>query len=348
MTSDISSDSQERETNPDFLHTVTMEDLYDTLYSGKTFIIEELLCSGTYLFVGAPKIGKSFFMAQMAYHVSAGVALWERSVTQGAVLYMALEDDYSRLQQRMSLMFGMETTGSLHFAVHARGVANGLEEQLEKQFEKQLEKFLNDYSDTRLVIIDTLQKVRDAGDDRGGYGSDYEIIAKLKHVADQHNICILIVHHTRKQGADDCFQTISGTTGLMGAADGAFMLHKEKRGNNQAVLDIVGRDQQDQRIYLEFDRECCLWNALRSEHENWKMPDEPTLELLSRLVNSECLQWEGTASALAEELEITDIKPNVLTRKLNIHVNHLLQKYKIQYRTSRSHEGRIIKLDYHP
>ncbi|MFQ9555896.1 MAG: hypothetical protein ACLR1P_08050 [Oscillospiraceae bacterium] len=43
---------------------------------------------------------------------------------------------------------------------------------------------------------------------------------------------------------------ISGTNGLLGAADGAFLLRKEKRTDGSAILDVAGRDQQDQRMYL--------------------------------------------------------------------------------------------------
>ena len=50
---------------------------------------------------------------------------------------------------------------------------------------------------------------------------------------------------------------ISGTNGLLGAADGAFILHKKKRTDKEAVMEVVGRDQQDQEITLEFDMEFC-------------------------------------------------------------------------------------------
>jgi len=45
------------------LATKTLTELYDTVYPKKKTIIEGLLYSGIYLFVGAPKVGKSFFMA---------------------------------------------------------------------------------------------------------------------------------------------------------------------------------------------------------------------------------------------------------------------------------------------
>ena len=71
------------------LNTISMDELYDTVYNSKPPIIEGLLYSGTYLFVGAPKLGKSFLMAQFAYHVSTGTDLWNYPVHKGTVLYYA-------------------------------------------------------------------------------------------------------------------------------------------------------------------------------------------------------------------------------------------------------------------
>ena len=68
-----------------------------------------------------------------------------------------------------------------------------------------------------------------AGGEAYSYASDYEIIGKLKRFADRHSICIVTVHHTRKQPAGDSFETISGTTGLLGCADGALLTQKKKR-----------------------------------------------------------------------------------------------------------------------
>lgn len=112
------------------LNTISMDELYDTVYNGRPPLIEGLLYSGTYLFVGAPKLGKSFLMAQIAYHVSTGIPLWGYPVRKGTVLYLALEDDYRRLQERSYRMFGTESTENLHFAVTANQLGRGLNEQL--------------------------------------------------------------------------------------------------------------------------------------------------------------------------------------------------------------------------
>ncbi|MPN18242.1 hypothetical protein SDC9_165601 [bioreactor metagenome] len=79
--------------DPAYLHTVSMNDLYENVYQSRPPIIDGLLCAGTYLLAGAPKVGKSFLVAQIAYHVSMGIKLWDYEIHKGTVLYLALEDD---------------------------------------------------------------------------------------------------------------------------------------------------------------------------------------------------------------------------------------------------------------
>ena len=144
--------------NPDNLETVSMMELYDTAYPPKLPIIDGLLYNGTYLFVGSPKIGKSFFMAQIGYHISKGFPLWGFSVRQGTVLYLALEDNQERLQQRLYRMFGTDVAPALYFSNAAKLLGGGLDQQIET--------FRREHPDTNLVIIDTLQKVRESGNEK--------------------------------------------------------------------------------------------------------------------------------------------------------------------------------------
>jgi RecA-family ATPase len=321
---------------PDYLHTVSLAELYDTAYQPKAQIVNNLLCSGAYLFVGAPKVGKSFFMAQLGYHVSGGLPLWEYQTHKGTVLYLALEDNYARLQKRLSRMFGMDSVEGFHFATHAKNLNEGLDGQLEK--------FVLEHSDTNLIIIDTLQKIREVGGEKYSYAGDYEIVTRLKKFADKNNICILLVHHTRKQSADDSFETISGTNGLLGAADGAFIMQKEKRTDNKVVLDIVGRDQQDQRLHLLFDREHCLWQLTKAETELWKEPPDPWLASVAKLLTPEAPEWSGSATDLIDRLGQIDVQANVLTRRLNVGADRLWNEYGIRIESARTHAGRTIKL----
>ena len=97
------------------------------------------------------------------------------------MLYLALEDGYERLQRRMYRMFGVEGTKKLHFAICAKQLGNGLDAQLEK--------FVREHPDTRLIIIDTLQKVREPSGEAYSYRDDYQIIGQLKQFADKFGLC---------------------------------------------------------------------------------------------------------------------------------------------------------------
>lgn len=319
--------------NQKFLNTITMSELYDEIYTPKIPIIDGLLYRGVYLFVGAPKVGKSFAMAQIGYHISSGKALWNRAVKKGTVLYLALEDDFSRLQGRLYKMFGIEEISNFHFATASKCIGDGLDYQLNK--------FIDDNGNVSLIIIDTLQKVREIGNEKFSYAKDYEIVTSLKKFADENNLCILLVHHTRKQDADDSFDTISGTNGLLGAADGAFVLEKIKRTDNKAVLSVSGRDQQDQKLHLEFNRERCIWELTEEETEYFKEPKDELLEKISAIVTTESPQWTGTATTLIDKLSL-DLKPNILTRKLNVLATRLFNEYNILYENIRTSESRKL------
>ena len=316
------------------LQTVSMTELYDTLYPPRTPVVDGFLYGGTYLFVGAPKVGKSFFMGQLAYHIAMGIPLWDYPVRKGTVLYLALEDDYARLQRRLSQMFGIESADNLYFATQAKTLKEGLDGELEE--------FVKQHTDARLIIIDTLQKVREVGGETFSYSNDYEIVTKLKAFSDKYGICLLVVHHTRKMESGDSFDMISGTNGLLGAADGAFIMQKKKRTDNTAVLDIVGRDQPDQELTIEFDRERCIWKFKKAETELWKQPPNPLLEAINEFLAEGRPEWEGTATELLKQLPDMQLSANVLSRRLNVVNSQLLNDYGIFYDNKRGHERRII------
>ena len=324
-----------RVNDPAYLPTVSMNDLYEQVYPGRPPVVDGLLYAGTYLFVGAPKVGKSFLMAQLAYHVSMGLSLWGYEVRQGTVLYLALEDNHRRLQERLYRMFGVESTGNLFFAIGAKQLGGGLEEQLKG--------FVREHTDTRLIIIDTLQKIREAGAEKYSYANEYEVINKLKGVADISGVCLLVVHHTRKQQADDKFDMISGTNGLLGAADGAFLLQKERRADNAPPPGIYGRGEEGQRPHPTRAGGRTGGGGGGGGGGLRQEPPDPVLEAVAALVTAERPEWRGTATELVAALGL-DMKPNALAMRLNVRAWRLSYEYHIHYESARTHAGRSIKL----
>ncbi len=146
---------------------------------------------------------------------------------------------------------------------------------------------------------------------------------------------------------NDLYENIYlSTNGLLGAADGAFLLQKEKRTDSAATLDISGRDQQGQRLYLTRDMDHLTWQLERTETELWKPPPDPVLEAIAKLVTRD-KPWSGTATELVTALSV-DLKPNTLTMRLNVNAGRLLDEHGIRYENHRNHDGRKVSLTLVP
>lgn len=325
--------------DPYYLHTVSLAELYDTSYAPKREIVEGILTVGAYVLVGAPKIGKSFMCAQLAYHVSTGLPLWDRKIDQGVVLYLALEDTLERIQRRLYRMYGPEGNDHLHIATNVNRGDQGLD--------KQLKAFIQRWEHVNLIIIDTLGRIRAESSGQYSYLQDYQEMAALKAFADTENICIVLVHHTRKAKADDVFEMVSGTTGILGAVDGALVLKKDDRTSLDATLDITSRDYPDQRLCLRKDVKTLTWNLISSNAEMWATEPDPILNAVSRLVSSDHPTWTGAPQELAALIE-SELRPNMLTRHINVNTTRLLEDYNIKYVNRRTHDGRRITLSLLP
>lgn len=167
---------------------------------------------------------------------------------------------------------------------------------------EQIEQFLKEHPQTRLIVIDTLQRIRTVGNDANPYASDYRDIGVLKALADKHRIAILLVHHLRKMNDDDPMNMISGTTGLSGATDSNFVLRKSKRRENTATLYCTGRDIPYRELALEFDGEDHVWKLLSDDCEQTKQPNERILFLLSELLRRQP-EISAPAKVLLEKID---------------------------------------------
>lgn len=213
------------------LQTVNAETLLYEPLEKPSFVVDSLIPTGLSLFCGSQKIGKSWLMLKLCLCVSQGIPLWDMPTMEGDVLYLCLEDTFCRIQDRLFRLTD-EASGRLHFAVASCKLSDGLIVQLED--------YLKDYPDSRLIVIDTLQKVRTASKDNA-YASDYGDISLIKDFADRHSLAVIVVHHIRKQNDSDVFNKVSGTTGLTGSADATFVLEKEKRASD-TVTAVTPKD----------------------------------------------------------------------------------------------------------
>lgn len=297
------------------------------------FIIENILPTGLHLFCGASKIGKSWLMLKICLQVSKGEPIWELKTKESDVLYLCLEDTFARIQNRLFKITN-EANNRLHFANGINKISNGLILQLES--------YIKQFPNTRLIVIDTLQKIRNQNNDCN-YASDYGDISILKEFADKYKIAIILVHHIRKQGDSDVFNKVSGTNGIMGSADTTFILDKKSRTESTATLYITGRDVEYQEFILKFEN--CNWElisrATQKEIEEQQVP-EIIYKVIGFMQDKE--KWQGSATDLLEELAEKEIAPNTITKILNEYHFTKLKENNIVYSLYRNKNGRQIIL----
>ena len=315
------------------LQTVNADTLLYEPLEKPSFVVDGLIPTGLTLFCGSQKIGKSWLMLKLCLCVSQGISLWDMPTQEGDVLYLCLEDTFCRIQDRLFRLTD-EASGRLHFAVASDKLSDGLIVQLED--------YLKEYPDSRLIVIDTLQKIRTASKDNA-YASDYGDISLIKDFADRHSLAVVVVHHIRKQNDSDVFNKVSGTTGLTGSADATFVLEQESRVSNAAKLYVTGRDTPYQEFKLRF-RDCSWELVERKEQEQIERESIP--DILFRLVKfmQGREEWTGTATELLEQMEETGMPPNIMTKRLNEYHASFLSENNIRYGYHRKKGCREISL----
>lgn len=154
---------------------------------------------------------------------------------------------------------------------------------------------------------------------------------------------MVIVHHTCKLAADDKFDMIAGTNACWVRRMADLFSARRNAPPMQAVLDVTGRDQEDQRLHLNKNPETLVWELESVKRSFGRNPPDPFLESIAVFLSSAGERWEGTASELCSLLNL-DYKPNVLSLRLSIDSVRLLRDHDIHYKASRNHGGRKITL----
>lgn len=262
------------------------------------WVVPELLPAGLSLLVAAPKIGKSWMALDLCLAVASGGEWLGHTTNQGAVLYLALEDSKNRLQSRIRLLLDGFTPPpeACTMRVQAPMLGAGLLEMLNS--------WLTEHPDAKLVCVDTFQRIRPpAGKNENAYAADYRACGQLQAWAMQHGICLLLVHHTKKGiNPGDVFESISGSTGIMGAADTVFTITKKARFAEEATLSLTGRDVNAAEYVAVLNQFTHKWE-LRGTVENQerqRFQANPAVKTIKELTEQGI--WQGTVTELADEV----------------------------------------------
>lgn len=217
--------------------------------------------SGLGFLVGDPKVGKSWFVLELARAVAAGRPLsnydrWRTS--QSRVIYWALEDNPGRMQRRNRRLGASHNLGDV--LIEFDGVTLNDAGLIE------MGAFLLSQPSMRLAIVDTLARAQPQEEGPGNaYQRDYGFFGVLRAYFDLLGAFLVLVHHTRK-GNGTVFDRISGSTALLGSCDSAIIMERT-HGEGEANLHITGREANECIIAAKL--EDGMWAILGDavEHE---------------------------------------------------------------------------------
>jgi RecA-family ATPase len=211
--------------------------------------IDGLIVEGFGIIGGKPKLGKSWWALRAAITIaSGGIAFGnpERQVDQVPVMYLALEDSPRRLRDRLDRLIGPDNTWPIDLRLVTswpRLDKGGLE-------------LLSDAVETdgyKVVIVDTLARVRAPRKGRDAYQEDSDAMSQVHQlVTEREGLALWVVHHAKKEGAEDFIDEISGTTGIAGVVDHVALLRRG-RGEADAVIHFTSRDAAEHDTAYSFN-----------------------------------------------------------------------------------------------
>jgi hypothetical protein len=238
--------------------TYTGNELRDKEFPPVTWVVPGILPSGVTLFGGREKMGKSWLAFGLCIAVATGgVALGTKRVEQGEALYLSLEDSERRLHRRVGkLAADAADLSRFHYATEW--------EPADRDGVEDLDEWLEERPDTRLVVIDTLKRIRPRTSGRRNmYDEDYDAVQPFVPLASKHDVALILIHHLNQQSnPDDPFDWFSGSAGLVAAAEG-ILLFRRKRGDADAFLTIDGKDIEERtELALKWDALAASWAVI--------------------------------------------------------------------------------------
>ncbi len=229
-----------------FVRTST-NDIMERTFAPINWVVPGYISEGFLVLAGRQKLGKTWLAIDMALAVAVGgVAMGSIPCEQGDVLYIDMENGPRRIQNRINTLFSDGSNrpdlSRLEWVTEAP--------QLDAGFVKELERWRQSVPAPRFVVIDVLQRIKPPGSlARNAYENDYSTWAPLQHWATSNGIAVLGLHHTKKGGAEDPLEALSGSNGLGACADTTLVLDSDQNGK---TLYVRGRDVEEKETALIF------------------------------------------------------------------------------------------------
>jgi len=219
--------------------SIDVEELMQKIIPPLKWSVLPIMPEGLGFISGRPKAMKSWTVLGICYAVQNGTKFMGHETTQGDVMYLALEDSERRIKDRIIKL-------GYHKLKHPTILLASDVPYLGFGFEECIENWIKTKDNPRLIIIDTLARIRPRARKSSGtaYDIDNDLLSKIQTIAIQNNITIACVTHLSKQQQDYSFDRIQGSVGIQGIADFMWMIDRGDNSNHASIIGR-GRDMND-------------------------------------------------------------------------------------------------------
>lgn len=325
--------------HPQKLTLMSSKELQDMYIPPLEWLVDDYLpLSGVVGLIGSPKSRKSFMALDLCLALAKGTKFLGKNTHKHDTLYFDLESGLRRPKERQEMILARQEAPDNFYII----TSDQEVKQLDNGFIEQLTDILEKNRNIQFIVIDTLGILR--GAKKLDYTIDVDDVKKLKDVCTKFNVCIMVVHHFNKaRGSDkngDIFDKISGTNGIFGTLDTAWLIDIE-RGSTIAQFHITGRDIQEYNVVIDFNEQTMKWEyrGTWSEMEEARVQNayenDPVTLTIKHILETHPEGWTGTPQ---------DIKDQSIELPKSINVtNAVLGRTISQYKVRLAKDGVDIK-----
>lgn len=292
--------TEPKKENPLRDRILTNDELLDRAQDYTEWLVPDILTADELFVLGMPpRGGKSLFCLTLAKAVATGGTFLDRPVTQGSVIYVNLEDSETKIKQRQV----------------AQGWSQGLPVYWIDKFKlselSYLKQIADDYPDLRLLVLDTLSRIRDDGQEESSSKLG-AILEPLQEFAKERGICILISHHMGKQSPDkaslDPFDLLRGSSAIRQTARGAIVIIAAEQ-SYRLVAENGFSDRLD--INVRLNPETLEWKLLG----NW----QPRIDgdMKTQILDHLNLVGQATVAEIATQLNFNATSVSTIMSRLH-------------------------------
>ena len=278
------------------------------------WVVEDLIAPGLNLIAGKSKIGKSFLAFDLSYQVQIGGTWLGHKCSKGKVLHYSLEDLKRRTKNRWQTMGIKPLETNYQFRDRQPKIpllTLGLEEEIED--------WIKNTPDAKLVIIDPYQKVKFPKNKLNAYENDNYNLQNLQTLATKYEIAIVLVHHLKKQKADDVFDEITGSAGIQSNSDSMIVISSDRKKTKNPILQCLPKDAEQQEFEIALNPKC-IW-------ENLGKPGMAALTKIQNAITKAMKdKLERTSKEIIIKVQVENDKENWTDKHIQKEVTRLVEK----------------------